>query len=318
MSKSPVRWRLCALIGLALSLPTPGVLSAQICSCGGAPLLSSLEFGGIPERRLRATLAYKYHNISDVVSGSQQLVNDTRWQVSQSGLFKVTYGLLPTLSLSAVITLVQKERAAGDHLLVRGIGDGMLIANISLLQPNAFGREELRVSAGVKGPVGRSTLSLDGTLLPIDLQPTSGAWDGIVSAYFSRGLVRGRPLNLHLSAAYRWTGTAQRFGSGDLGYKVGDRLVASLGGGYAWGPRLSASLTGLIILSSADKIGNFNIATTGGTWVNMIAGANFQLSDAINLGLTGQLPVYRNLRGAIQLTTSYSLGAALHYELNVP
>ena len=315
MSTPHVRWSLGAVIGLALSLSSPGVISAQVCSCGGAPLLSSLEFGGVAEGNLRFSLAYEYHDISDVVSGTKLLVNDSQWQVSQSGLFMASYGLTPTMSISAIVTLVQKERAAGDRLLVRGLGDGLLIANVSLLPPNPSTQRELVVSAGIKGPVGSSTLSLDGTLIAADLQPTSGAWDGIVSAYFATGVGVGNPLRLFTSAAYRRTGTNQRFSISDLGYKVGNEFVARLGAAYAWGARLSATLMGEYRTTTADQFGGFEIAATGGQWLDFTSGVNIQLSSALSLGLSGQLPLYRRLAGPLQLTTNYSVSAALFYEL---
>lgn len=315
MSTPHGRWSLGAVIGLALSLSAPGVLSAQVCSCGGAPLLSSLEFGGVAEGNLRFSLAYEYHDISDVVWGTEQRKNDSRWQVSQSGLFMASYGLTPTMSISAIVTLVQKERAAGDRLLVRGLGDGLLLANVSLLRPNPYTQQELVVSAGIKGPIGSSTLSLDGTLIAADLQPTSGAWDGIVAAYFATGVGVGSPLRLFTSAAYRWTGTNQRYAFGDLGYKTGNELVATLGAGYAWGARLSATLMGEYRIITSDQIGGFETATTGGQWLDLTPGVNIRLSRALSLGLSGQLPLYRRLAGPLQLTTNYSVTAALFYEL---
>lgn len=308
-------WRWFALILLAVG--GSGYLNAQVCSCGGAPLLSSLEAGSVRQKILRVTVKYEYHNISDLFSGTEQLVNDGRWQVSQSGLLTVSYGLTPTVSLTAIATLVQKERRSGDHVLVRGLGDGLLIANVVLLPTSPFSRQQLVLSVGVKAPAGKSTLSLGGTLLPADLQPTSGAWDGIVSAYYTHRAGAGRPLRIFASAAIRWTGSNQRFDFSDLGYKVGNEVVASLGAGYLWNTRLRTSLAGQFRQSTADRFGGFEIATTGGKWLAVKPAVNVQLSTALSLGLSGQLPIYRNLRGAIQLTTTYAVSAALSYEMGI-
>ena len=203
---------------LFFGLQFAAVLSGQVCSCGGAPLLNSLAFSGIGRGTVRVTLEYEYHNISDVVSGSRELSNDSQWQLTQSGILKISYGASQLLSVSALVTLVQKERAAADHILVRGIGDGVLLVNITLLPGKLKANQALVLSGGLKAPLGNPATELGGRLISLDLQPTSGGWDRIISLYGAHSFL-DRPLQLFIQTSYRWTGTNEPYAFSDLKYK---------------------------------------------------------------------------------------------------
>jgi hypothetical protein len=305
---------LIAGLFLLLSLQPAKFLSAQICSCGGAPLLSSLEFGGVYAGKWHLSLGYEYHNISDVVSGSQQQDQDTRWQVTQAGLFKVSYRLSSSFSISTLLTVVQKERAAGDHLIVRGIGDGLLMANLSLIRWSPYTPRELVISGGFKAPLGNSGLRYDGRLVSADLQPTSGAWDGIISIYAYQSFI-SHPISLLASTAYRWTGLNEPYTFSDLAYKFGNEFIASVGMGYAFNDKLSATLSGQYHATRADRFGGFRLPSTGGEWVDLVPGVNLMITRTLTMGLLSRLPLYRNLEGPIQLATSYTIAVALYYEM---
>ena len=300
---------------LFLGLQFAGVLSGQICSCGGAPLLNSLAFSGVERGIVRVALEYEYHNISDVVSGSRQLSDDSQWQLTQSGIFKISYGASQLLSVSALVTLVQKERAAADHRLVRGIGDGILLANLSLLPGKLQANQVLVLSGGLKAPLGNPAMELGGRLISLDLQPTSGGWDRIISLYGAHSFV-DRPLQLFIQTSYRWTGTNEPYAFSDLEYKFGNEFVANLGVSYYPRYRHRTSLMLQYRISGMDRFGDFQNPNTGGQWIDLVPGIDLALTKASRLDLSGHLPLYRSLEGALQLTTSYSVKVALYYEFS--
>ena len=300
---------------LFLGLQFAAVLSGQVCSCGGAPLLNSLAFSGIGRGTVRVTLEYEYHNISDVVSGSRELSNDSQWQLTQSGILKISYGASQLLSVSALVTLVQKERAAADHILVRGIGDGVLLVNITLLPGKLKANQALVLSGGLKAPLGNPATELGGRLISLDLQPTSGGWDRIISLYGAHSFV-DRPLQLFLHTSYRWTGTNEPYAFSDLKYKFGNEFVANLGFSYFPRYRHRTSLMLQYRFSGMDRFGDFRIPNTGGQWIDLVPGFDLALTRASHLDFSGHLPLFRSLEGAIQLTTSYSVKAALYYEFS--
>ena len=300
---------------LFLGLQFAGVLSGQICSCGGAPLLNSLAFSGVERGIVRVALEYEYHNISDVVSGSRQLSDDSQWQLTQSGIFKISYGASHLLSVSALVTLVQKERAAADHILVRGMGDGVLLANLSLLPGMLKANQALVLSGGLKAPLGNPAMALGGRLISLDLQPTSGGWDRIISLYGAHSFV-DRPLQLFMQTSYRWTGTNEPYAFSDLKYKFGNEFVANLGVSYYPRYRHRTSLMLQYRFSGMDRFGDFQNPNTGGQWIDLVPGIDLELTRASRLDLSGHLPLYRSLEGALQLTTSYSVKVALYYQFS--
>jgi hypothetical protein len=302
-------------IGLtATALLIPITLDAQTCSCGGAPLLSSFGFGHISAGSWQISAAYQYNDISDVVSGSRELTQDSRWQISQSGLVKVGYGISPALAVSGMVSIVQKERSAGDHILVRGPGDAVLLAHLSFVTHGSLGIRRLVISGGLKLPVGRSDMELNGWLLASDLQPTSGAMDEVVSALVSQHF-RGLSLTTYLIAAYRITGFGMQETYGNMGYKFGNELLVQTGVDYAPGGRFGFSLGWQYRATSADRFGEYAIPSTGGVWIDILPGTSIAFSRALNVNISGNIPLYRKLEGAIQLTTRYSLTIALTYEL---
>ena len=298
---------------LFLGLQFAGVLSGQVCSCGGAPLLNSLAFSNVDRGTVRVAIEYEYNNISDAVSGSRQLSDNSQWQLTQSGIFKISYGASQRLSLSALFTLVQKERVVSDHLLVRGIGDGVLVVNLTLLPGKLKANQSLVLSGGLKAPLGNPAMELDGHLIPLDLQPTSGSWDRIISLYGAHSFVY-RPLQLFIQTSYRWTGTNEPFAFSDWKYKFGNEFVANLGVSYYPRYRHKTSIMLQYRYSETDRFRGRRNRSTGGQWIDLVPGIDLALTRASHLALSGHLPLYRSLEGKYQLTTSYSVKVALYYE----
>jgi hypothetical protein len=277
--------------------------------------LGSIEFDHIPVDSWRVSTAYEYNDISDVVSGSRELRQDSRWQISQSGLVKVGYGISPILAVSGMVSLVQKERSAGDHILVRGPGDIVLLAHLSFANHGSLGIRRLVISGGLKLPVGRSNMELNGWLLASDLQPTSGAADEVVSVVVSQDF-RKLSLKTYLLSAYRLTGLGMQETYGSMGYKFGNELLVQNGIGYATGSRFGFSLGWQYRATSADRFGEYTVPATGGVWVDMLPGMSIAFSRALSINISGNIPLYRKLEGAIQLTTRYSFAIALNYEMD--
>jgi hypothetical protein len=276
--------------------------------------LGSFEFGHISTGSWQLSAAYQYNDISDVVSGSQELTQDSRWQLSQSGLVKVGYGIGSTLAVSGMVSIVQKERSAGDHILVRGPGDAVLLAHLSFANYGSLGIRRLVISGGLKIPVGRSNMELNGWLLASDLQPTSGAADEIASVFASQEF-RKLSLSTFLLAAYRLTGIGMQETYGRMGYKFGDELLVRNGIVYAANGRFGYSVGWQYRATTSDHFGEYIVPATGGVWIDVLPGMSIAFSRALSLNISGNIPLYRKLEGAIQLTTRYSFSIALNYEM---
>ena len=210
---------------------------------------------------------------------------------------------------------MQKERAAADHILVRGIGDGVLLVNLALLPGKLQANQVLVLTGGLKAPLGNPAMELNGRLVSPDLQPTSGSWDGIISLYGAHSFL-DRPLQLFVHTSYRWTGTNEPYAFSDLKYKFGNEFVANLGVSYYPRYRHRTSIMLQYRFSGMDRFGDFQNPNTGGQWIDLVPGIDLELTRASRLDLSGHLPLYRSLEGALQLTTSYSVKVALYYEFS--
>ncbi|MGH2568566.1 MAG: hypothetical protein ACRDGA_09520 [Bacteroidota bacterium] len=293
---------------------------AQACCSAGTPLLGSLEFPSTPAGIWQLTLTYDYNVLRDVLSGTQTLVDDSRRRVTHSLLWETSYGISSLFSISILLTAVQQERAISPEsqseslLHTRGVGDAVALIKYALIPLTLPSQQEVTIGAGGKIPLGASTLTSHGVLLPADMQPGTGAWDGILWIYASQGFVPRVPLNLFVIASYRLTGTNERYGTDQQGYRFGNELVASVGGGYRTDSNVDYSLTLRYRRVVPDQFGGSEIPNTGGIWLSLLPGLNVTLSDDLTARSSALIPLYRNLNGT-QLTTSYGATISLFYVL---
>lgn len=151
------------IIGVFLYLPS--AVRPQACSCGGAPLLSSLEVPSTPAGVWHFGLTYEFSSITDVFSGSDKLDDDVRSRRVQSGLFEINYGLTERFSISALFTMLEQERKTRSNFVTseivrtRGIGDGLFLLKYAVLPQSIQNRRQLSIGGGVKVPVGQSDIT---------------------------------------------------------------------------------------------------------------------------------------------------------------
>ncbi|RZW14962.1 MAG: hypothetical protein EX260_10495 [Desulfobulbaceae bacterium] len=65
--------------------------------------------------------------------------------------------------------------------------------------------------------------------------------------------------------------------------------------------------------SKADRRNGFAIPNTGGEWLDLVPAISYAVSDKLNVGLSGRVPLRRDLNGALQFTTSYSYSVSVTY-----
>ncbi len=310
-----------ALIIAFLLIDTPN-LYAQ-CSCGGPPLLSSLESPSTAAGVWQFGLTTEYSSVSDFVTFKTQLDDDVRDRTVASGLLQVDYGLTDRITISGLVSFLQQERTTfaefsgqSEFLRTSGVGDAMLLVKYSLLNPTALSRSQLALGGGVRSPLGRSRLlNNNQTLIAATMQPGTGAWDGILWGSATSILDRRRGVNVFASATYRITSSnSSFFGDGIGGYRFGNEFLTTFGAGIRQSSRLDYT-AGLRYRSTRiDQSLDFPADNSGGKWLNFSPGVNFKLTDVVALRGSGQIPLWRELRGT-QYTTSYSLSFSIFYTL---
>ncbi len=296
-------------------------IMAQTCSCAGAPLISSQSTGASSAGNFLFGLTYEYHDISSLYSGSTRLEDETVTRNTQSVLFEVNYGITDQFSLSGTFSYVDKDRTTGLHrpgggttVNTNGLGDGIIMARYTLHQQTIWDQYHVAVGAGVKAPFGTTSLQRNGFTMNADMQPGTGAWDGVVWSYLSTSFLPHTTLNLFLNTTYRQTGSNDRFAEGDS-YRFGNEFVSDLGVTNELAGNLSYMISLQYRSTSSDQLNGNNMPNTGGKWLSAVPSLNFSVSDMVSVRLSGRVPVYQNLNGT-QPTTSYAVSGTLFLNFN--
>jgi len=294
---------------------------AQTCSCAGAPLISSQTTGASSAGNLLVGITYEYHDISSLYNGSIRLEDETVVRTTQSVLFEVNYGITDRLSISGTFSYVDKDRTTGLHtssggttVNTNGMGDGVFMFRYVFHQQTIWKQYHLAVGAGTKAPLGSSSMQRNGFILNADMQPGTGAWDGVAWSYASTSFLPHTALNLFLINTYRQTGANDRFGVGDS-YRFGNELVSMLGVSNQLAGNLSYMLSLRYRSASSDQLNGNNMPNTGGKWLSVIPSLNYPISELISVRLSGQMPVYQNLNGT-QPTTTFAVSGSFFLNFN--
>ena len=288
-------------------------LAAQACSCGGAPMLGALGSAPPSLGQWQLDSQYDYNDISGLASGSSTLAPNGRRQLSQSTIVRLNYGLSRSVTLSFLVTAVAKERAVSDVVKTAGIGDGIMLLQVNLLPELSYPQRDLMVGVGFKAPLGAADLRRNGVRISPDMQPTTGGWDGLFSLYYMAEILPPLPMSLLLTASRRWTSANPNYSITQDDYRFGNETVVSMGLRYGLSLRSLVNLQLNYRRTDADQIGTYELPNSGGQWLFAALGFNWALLENLGLGVSGQLPIYHQLNGAIQLTTRYSFSLFVNY-----
>jgi hypothetical protein len=293
-------------------------LKAQTCSCAGAPLISSQSISSAAKGNLLIGITYQHNEISNLYTGNSQLNNQSTTRNTQSTLFELNYGITKRLTFSGTISYVQKLRETGlqrpgaeETLKTRGIGDGLFMLKYVLHQNTIREQYQLALGGGVKAPFGKSNITQNGLALNADMQPGTGAWDGIAWSYFSKTFAPATTINLFWYNSFRLTGSNERFGNNDI-YRFGNELISTLGVTDKIIGDLSYVMTVRYRSTASDQRNNNPLPNTGGKWINLKPALSYGVTDQLSLRVSGQLPIYQHLNGT-QPTTAFTLSGSLFY-----
>lgn len=305
------------ILGLILLSSWTTSSFGQTCSCAGAPLISAQSVGASKAGHLVIGLTYEHHEISRVFAGTKRVGEETE-RSTRSTLLEIHYGVTDRFSISTTINFAQKDRTTGtdgsnarSSLSTNGIGDGLFLVRYTLLKQSLFKRNLLVIGIGAKAPFGSSSLSRDGIALNSDMQPGTGAWDGVVLIYWSRSMLPRSTASLFATANYRVSGTNKRFNAADR-YRFGNDLSFSFGAGNSIGTRSSYSLALLFRTTTQDQRNKAEIFNTGGRWLSVAPSLQYSLSSQTDVRISGRYPIAQWLRGT-QPSTSFAAAISFFY-----
>ncbi|MCK4890928.1 MAG: hypothetical protein KAS97_13415 [Candidatus Aminicenantes bacterium] len=297
------------LLSIITLIVSPVFLSSQTCSCAGNPSFdpSGLSFDN--ENKWNLEFSYTFHSISDLVSKDHEIINDVnRRRTVKSFFLKTGYSISSRFSVSTILSFIRQERRIGssnnsfDRL--NGIGDSLIAISYYALKDSLSNPVRISVGSGIKVPTGGSRLLLTG-LASEDMQPGTGSWDLIFWGKISYRNMLFRNSDLFLFSSFRKNGENSRK------YIFGEESILSSGIILHPYKKFSLSFEGRYIRKESDQRFKGNIPNTGGIWVNFIPEIIYKATDSIGFRTRIEIPLYRNLNGTEQFTTSYLLSFSI-------
>lgn len=283
--------------------------AATTCSCASVPLLGTMELASPGEGNWLLAATYEFHDLSDLVRGSSSIPDSTsRDRISQALVLEASKGLAKNWSVSALMSVVHHERTVGGFRTTSsGVGDAIAVIKYSPARISVYSRNELSFGLGARLPIGVDDARQDGIVLAEDMQPSTGAFAGILWVYAARALNESASARLYANASY--TNNAKN----DREYRFGHETTASFGASYqtqsAWG------FNAEILYRHTDRdqrIGN-DIPNTGGQWLNFVPSVQYHLNEEMALRASATVPLARDLNDALQFTTKYAARLTFTY-----
>lgn len=308
---------------LAFILGISQQIYSQTCCSGGVPLSNNLGLSNNGKGGFQLGINYDYNNLNTLNAGSSKLNDDSRQRITNSILVNTNYAFTNQFSLETLFTWVNQTRTISqfgneNFTETSGIGDAVVLLKyriLDVLGENTF----LNLGTGVKVPLGKSDFtSEEGIQLTSDLQPGSGAWDGLGWLSFSKNGILRPSGTVSTSAIYRFTGVNSSYLNNTSTYEFGNTLQISAG--YTDQLLIFNTIVnpGLVVKyrkSWSDKIDDSEIPNTGGNWVFVRPELNIQITPNFNAITKMEVPLYSYVEGT-QLTPTFRVTAGLLLKIN--
>jgi hypothetical protein len=302
----------------------PVIVNAQACCSGGVPLGGSLGLGAADSKSLQVLVTYDYNAMNDLVSFTENLNDDTRSRTTQSSIIELNYGVTQRFSFTGVVPFIRQTRTIQgfegnkDFTATQGLGDVVFLAKYRLINSEKKQTLDWVIGAGPKFPTAKTDFTNNqGLVLPADMQPGSGSFDGIFWSYFLKSRFLNNP-NLGLAAvtAFRYSGENKNYNTTQT-YRFGNEFQFSMGLNYNFFLKWPVDVFTFVRyrFQDEDLIDGGVFPSSGGQWVYLIPGLNINFSPKWSMRLSGDIPMYRKLEGT-QLTTSWKFTAAILF--NIP
>ena len=296
---------------------------SQTCCSGGVPLSNNLGLPNEGKGVFVMGLNYDYNNLNTLNAGTEKLDDNSRQRITNSILLNLGYAFTDRLSIETLFTWVNQSRTItqfGNENVTEtsGFGDAILLVKYSM--PDLLGKRTiLNIGVGTKVPFGKSDILSDqGIQLTADLQPGSGAWDGLGWLSVSKQMNFRPSATVSATATYRFTGVNDSYLNNAATYEFGNEIQTNLG--YTDQFILLNTLfnPGLIFKyrkAFEDKIDNVGIPNTGGEWVFIRPELGVKLSSQMNMVSRVELPLYSNVVGTqLTPTVRFTIGISIKFK----
>lgn len=294
-----------------LSLTLPSISWGATCSCAGVPLLSAMDSSSTEPGDLFINFNSEVHQISTLIQGTKEIRDQTGLQrESFSNVISASYGISQNWSISGLVSHIEHTRKVGISTFgsqsASGLGDSVLLARYTPIHTTPFSRHELSFGLGARIPTGEDEAG-GLIILSEDMQPSIGAWGGIVWSGYSYAFNQAATVQFNASVNYTYNKDNARH------YGFGNDFNFALGMSHSLGEKFAYSAALRYRKADADKRSGAVIPNTGGQWLDFVPALQYALTDDLNIAVSGRIPVARDLKGVLQFTTSYSYSLSMTY-----
>lgn len=302
--------------------PYSSQLYGQACCTGGTPLSSNLGIESYSANNLVIDFSYDYNLIDKLYAGSSKLNDDQRERITKSTILRLSYALTDKISLTTILPYVWQEQTVtttvgSNKQSADGIGDIVILGQYSLINDQS---NQLIIAAGPKFPTGSTSKRGNEfeILLPPDLQPGTGSWDGIGAASFVKSGLKRPTLSLTSLVSYRYSFEDNRY-DGQQKYRFGNELVINIGasdsfriGKYVLNPGLQYKFRH----TQEDENNGSIFPNTGGSWMYVVPSLDIQITPSLIFHSNIELPIHTDVKGT-QLVTSFKGNIGFNYNINM-
>lgn len=293
---------------------------AQTCCTGGVPYLGAFKIPEVGIGQVGVSVSYVFNNNSDLVSQDNVISDNFSKRIVHTALAQIDYALPKHWSFSlAVPYLVQKEEVRRINQLYQISNPGMGDISIWSTYKLKFHKQFVALSFAIKVPTGKTDEQdpQNGINYPFSFQNGSGSWDMITNIYYELPLDKSRKLFLIQQLSAKYNSKGNNFGA-HPGYRFGHTLQNFTALSYRWvmGEYLSGTFAGLAYQHKWQDIfdGGFVNENTGGDWINLNAGYQWQINPKFNTSISGGIPLFRKVQG-LQLSTTFQFNLSVGFTI---
>lgn len=317
------RFLIIAIITLMIG---PAEIIAQCCS-GGVPISGNLGLVSKEKGTLQVQLTYDGNFLRDEFAGTD-VQNDfqrDRNRTTQSFLAEISYDISSAFAVSALFTGVIQTREILDEnigernfIQNQGIGDAIVLAKYRLFVNKPEQASQMVIGFGPKLPLGKIDFrDNQGILLPMDLQPGTGALDLIFWTHFTQNRIIRPTTQLTSILTLRLPGESTH-NALQVPYVFGTEFQGQLGisDRFVLGPlMIDPGLMFKFRKVGADKLEGSTFPNTGGEQAFIAPFTSILINPDLSLRFGADFPFYTNMQGR-QVATSMRASASVYYNLS--
>ncbi|MEL6639123.1 MAG: transporter [Bacteroidota bacterium] len=295
---------------------------AQSCCSGGVPVSSNLGLPGGEKGVLQWSLAYDLNVLNTLQDGRRRLDDRSRNRSTHSVLAELGYTWSKRWSTDLFFSYIQQERTITqggrqtDFDRASGLGDAVVLVKYRLLYRER-GATSFYLGLGAKLPLGGfDRVDERGILLSADLQPGSGAWDGIFWGQLSQQLAFRPSMNVVATTTIALKGENPVFNTNET-YAFGDEWLLALGLSdriFVAKQLFDPSLLLRYRTVRADFRNDTELPSTGGQWLFLNPSLSWWLGKDVSVNANFEIPIFADLEGT-QATPSYRINLGLYWRL---